>query len=41
MKRRGFTYNKDMRGMDKEYVCGKHYKGGFEGVRFILPKEED
>jgi phage/plasmid-associated DNA primase len=39
MQRRGFIYNKDLRGLGKD-VCGKHYKGGFAGVRFI-PKYDD
>ena len=40
MQRRGYTYNKDMRGMGKD-VCGKHYKGGFEGVRFIQKYDDE
>jgi phage/plasmid-associated DNA primase len=39
MQRRGYNYNKDLRGMGKD-LCGKHYKGGFEGVRFI-PKNDE
>ncbi len=32
MQRRGYNYNKDLRGMDKE-VYGKYYKGGFEDTK--------
>ena len=40
MLRRGFSYNRDLRGMGKD-KCDKHYKGGFEGVRFIVSTDED
>jgi phage/plasmid-associated DNA primase len=35
MKRKGYVYNSDLCGMDKDF-SGKYYKGGFEGVRIMV-----
>jgi DNA mismatch repair protein MutS len=40
MKRKGYVYNKDLRGMDKD-GNGNYYKGGFEGVRKIMVDKND
>ena len=40
MQRRGYTYNKDLSKMGKD-LCGKYYKGGFVGVRFIIQKDDE
>ena len=34
MKRRGFAYNKELKGMGRNLSDNKYYKGGYMGVDF-------
>ena len=40
MERLGFRYNKDLSAMGRD-IYGKHYKGGYQGVLYIEPVNDD
>lgn len=40
MERKGFTYNKELKGIGKD-TFGKYYKGGYIGVKYVEPTDEE